>query len=314
MTPASSLSNNELYSKLLEAIKLEGKNNKEEIKVEIKNETHKTAEEIKIQIKEENNKLRDIIEQQNQKITFLQNNCDHLINRCLNLERTTRKNNIIIFGLSIDNHDISLLEFALNKLNSLLEIDLRESDINNIFIIKSDKGDLVKVEFISYLKKNLIFKNITKLKGTKIFIANDLCIEDRATQKILQQHLKLARSKNYFAKIKGQTLIINGEVYTAQKLQNIPLDGIETGTPNKTLVTECMSLKVSSAPSTPKPISDEAIELENNILNTPRASESPLSPPAKKKKTQERSNSSSSLIDQRQTRAKSVVKKSEVDK
>lgn len=314
MSPPALLSTNELYSKLLEVIKQEGNNNKEDIKSEIKRETRKLSEEINAKIKEENRKLTELIEQQNQKIILLQSKCDQFQNRCLNLERQIRKNNIIIFGLTIEN-DISLLEFVINKLNTLLGIELKESDISNLFIIKTNKGEPVKIEFTSYLKKNLIFKNIGKLKGTKIFIANDLCVEDRSAQKILLQHLKHARSKNYYAYIKGQTLIINGEVYTPEQLQSKNLEEAKSETPNQILSIANIPRKVNSAPSTPKPDTDEVFEFEENLLDTARTLESPPLPPAKKKKTFERTDStgsSGSHTEQRKTRAKSVAGKSAV--
>ena len=57
---------------------------------------------------------------------------------------------------------------------------------------------------MTYLKKDQIFKNCSKLKGTKIIISQDLCIEDRKDQKLLVQHLREARSQNHQAKIKGK--------------------------------------------------------------------------------------------------------------
>lgn len=193
-------------------------------------------------------------------------------------------------------------------------IELKETDINNVFIVKTDKGNPIKLEFVSYLKKSVIFKNIGKLKGTKIFIANDLCLEDRATQSILQQHLKHARSNNYCAKIKGQTLIVNGEVYTAQQLQKQIPQNTETETTTDISTSASTTLQVNSAPFTPRSVIDtnKVFEFEEKPLDTAQALVSPDLPPAKKHKTLgigESRDSGKCYLEQRKTRAQRVIEK-----
>lgn len=200
----SQLSNNDLYSKLLSAINQQG----EVIKKDIK-------EYIKI----ENAKITKVLEEQNKKIEILEKKYNDIESNQLNLERLMRKNNIVIFGLEVKLEQ-NLCQTVLKKLNEILEINLKEEDLNNIYTIKTDKGIPIKIEFLSYLKKSLIFKNIHKLKNTQIFIANDLCYKDRIQLKILQKHQKLAKSKNLPTKIIGQKLLVNGEFFTADQLED----------------------------------------------------------------------------------------------
>nr|CAI5840255.1 unnamed protein product [Callosobruchus analis] len=62
-------------------------------------------------------------------------------------------------------------------------------------------------------------KNVKKLKGSGIYIDDDLNQHDRQIRKQLYQHLKEARAKNMFAKIRGNKLQINDDFYTLEELE-----------------------------------------------------------------------------------------------
>lgn len=233
----SDISNKDLLTSILKAIKDESQIIKEEIKREIITE---------------NNKILEQLNEHKKKFSYLESQFNSLEQRCMNFERLYRKNNIIIFGLKVNNTD-NLLEFTLQKLNELLGIAIVQADINNIFQLKSDRVPPIKVEFVSYLKKDIVLKNCNKLKGTKIFIAQDLPKEDREDQKILYSHLKLARSKQLVAKIRGKTLRINDEIYTLDKLKEIEnKENFVENTSKKE--TELEYSTSNSAPATPTKI------------------------------------------------------------
>lgn len=143
----------------------------------------------------------------------------------LMLERRLRKNNIVIFGLTIDGSEI--VEQVITKLNGLLNLEITRSHINNIYRIGKRNNPPVIIEFVSYLRKAEIFKNPEKLKalkGTKIAISNDLCEEDRETHKLLRKHLKLAREQNKQARIVGHRLEVENSLYTIDELENTETD------------------------------------------------------------------------------------------
>ncbi|CAH1113533.1 unnamed protein product [Psylliodes chrysocephalus] len=77
------------------------------------------------------------------------------------------------------------------------------------------------LEFISFLKKQEIYKNIKKLKGTGVAIANDASYEDRTKQRILVHHLKEAKIQNLSARIKGFSLEIEDKLYTVEDLKEL---------------------------------------------------------------------------------------------
>ena len=90
----------------------------------------------------------------------------------------------------------------------------------------------IKVKFSTYLKKSLILLNLYKMKGTKISVAHDLCYNDRIDHKILRDHLKQAKAKNYPAKIKGNKLFVNNDIYTVQQLKQMQLEPTEESVNN----------------------------------------------------------------------------------
>lgn len=265
------LSNSELYEKLLAAIQTESKNTKEDLKEEIKTQ---------------NDNIIHLLQQQNIKINDLEIKYNQLEQKNLTLERRIRKNNVIIFGLKI-NKQVRLHEFILEKLEELLQIKLAESDLNNVYQIKTDKGEPIKVELSTYLKKELILSNTYKLKGTKIFIVHDLCYNDRIDNKILREHLKLAKSKNYFAKIKGNKLVINDDIYSVEQLKRMQTGKTEE-TENEIPLINQRSLP-NSAPATPNPslnldyvFAEESNQIKRNEVDTEHTS--PIAPPLKRPK------------------------------
>ena len=89
------------------------------------------------------------------------------------MERKLRCNNIIIFGIQkAPNHTSSLLKFIVNFLNKKLEVSLNEDNINNIYKLKinnQNHGEPIKVEFVTYWQKSLVFNNCAKLKNTSFY-------------------------------------------------------------------------------------------------------------------------------------------------
>lgn len=161
------------------------------------------------------------------KIQRLEQEVTALESRCVYLERRTRKNNIVVFGLDVNKDN--LLEETLEILNRHLGINLSTSDINNIYTVGAADKPPVIVEFISFIKKVFVFKNVSKLKGTGLSIGHDMSKEDREQHKILRRHQKLASEQKLKAIIRGGKLLIGNDTYTVQELEKLErLEGSET--------------------------------------------------------------------------------------
>lgn len=172
-----------------------------------------------IQTKSLKEEIKNVVNEVSSKVDSTISEIGNLKKRNITLERKIRRNNIVIFGLETTKQD--LLQNTVAQLNTLLGLSIADSDINNIYTVGKTQKPPVILEFVSYLKKQALFLQVGKLKGTGIAITNDLCIEDREEQKILKYHQKKARDQNLEARIKGKKLFIGNKSYSAEELGKI---------------------------------------------------------------------------------------------
>lgn len=186
-----------------------------------------TIEELYGKLKETQEKQTQIVLEElknnqaiiHEKIEKIEKQVQELQLQYLTLERKSRKNNIVIFGLETSKDN--LLNDTLQKLNNLMHISLTRSDVNNIYTVgKEEDKQGILVQFTNYFAKQEVFKNVGELKNQdqKISIVNDLCVQDQKTHKKLIKHLKEAKEKNQKARIVGHKLEINGETFSAEEL------------------------------------------------------------------------------------------------
>lgn len=202
------LSMNDLFTKLVDEIHITA---------------HKSKEEINIIIQNENTKIVQLIQEQNTKLIDLQKKQNILEQQNIHIERKLRQNNIILFGLST-RKELKITEFqieVLKEINSLLDTNFKLPDCNSIYPLKSEHKNPIKVEFISHIKKQEIFQNIQKLKGTQVSISDDLCNADREKRKTLMNYLRDAKVQKLNAKILKDKLMIDGKIYTIEELKHI---------------------------------------------------------------------------------------------
>lgn len=204
----------------------------------LKEEIVKSKKEIKSAIEASEVKLLLKIEELNHRVNDLEIENNNLTNKIETLEIISKKNNIIIFGL--DKPDLSPT-LICEKLKGLLKIDVKLSDLNNVYPLKTTGRKSLKVEFISYSKKLEVFKNCKNLKGTGIGISNDLTYKQRQENKILRSFLNRARQNNPEDRtfIKGNKLYINNKAYTVEELE----ENVKSHSGER---------KINSAPSTPQ--------------------------------------------------------------
>lgn len=186
------------------------------------NEIVNSRTELKTAIETSETKILLKIESLNEKIKQLENENKELKNNIERLERKSKENGIMIFGLK-KNEEVISLDSTLNELKNLLGVSVSEKDINNFISFKNSRNNPVKIDFVSNLKKREIIRNCRKLKDTQISIVHDQTFEQRKENKVLRYHLEKAR-KNSSVKsyIKGNKLYIDGTVYTTETLPESP--------------------------------------------------------------------------------------------
>lgn len=124
-------------------------------------------------------KVREEIRQLRMNETLRSESCEDKVSKLegniLNIKWIFLRNNVIISGIKLNDND--LINSVVFQLNSILEIKLREIEINNIYKLGRDRP-VVKIEFMSLLAKSKLLHN--RCKGTEIFINEDFIEEDRA--------------------------------------------------------------------------------------------------------------------------------------
>lgn len=115
----------------------------------------------------------------------LRNKCDVLEKRLetqdetiLQMERRLNRNNVIIYGIDEKEMESELAKNIVEVLNTKLEIDINKGDIEQVYRIGKRKINEsprpIRLLLINNIVKNKIVQTKSKLKGTKIFINDDL--------------------------------------------------------------------------------------------------------------------------------------------
>ena len=140
--------------------------------------------------------------------------------KLLNLERKVKKYNLIFYGLQFEESEVN--EKVTDLINTILKVNCTKKDFRDIYYFGKKIGDKprpVLVEVLYYSLKLEVLKHSFHLKGTGISVDNDYATEDYEKRKFLKEQLKLARDRKYNVKIKGLSLIVNGEKYSYEQLK-----------------------------------------------------------------------------------------------
>lgn len=197
------------------------------------------------------------IEENNKEIKNLKEENNYLKSKVEQLEKISKKKNILVFGLELGNEE-EIVEYTVNTLSQLLQININSTnDISNLYQVTTQHTKFIKIEFVSQFIKDKILKNGFKLKNTKLRIVNDLTYKEREDYKILKTYLNEVKTDpNNVCYIRKNQLIVNNVTYTAEELK-------ETG-----LQEEENLSKSNSAPHTPSTkqrINQETLIQEENI-------------------------------------------------
>lgn len=210
-----------------------------------------TRNELKNTIQASEVRLKLDCETLRKKISSLEKENADLKGKLELLDRNSRKNNLVVFG--VQNPTEVTPDSICREVKNLVGVDLTVAEISNIFPLGRSNKCPVKIELVSQLKKTLILKNCKKLKGTNVYIVNDLTETQRVENKILRKHLSKARETvTNIAYIKGNKLFVNDIGYTIEDLEPQEIEDEEENT-NK--------YKNRSAPSSPS--------IHNQQVDTP---------------------------------------------
>jgi hypothetical protein len=151
-----------------------------------------------------------------------------LIERAIDNETRNRRNCLEFSGISQDpgetTNDIEqkILWVLQNKMN-LNPNEIKIERCHRIGQIITGKIRSVIIRFLSYKMRQLVWKNKNKLKGSNIFVSESYPGEIKQRRRILP-YLKCAQKAIGWRKafLRIDKLIIDGKIYTADKVDCIP--------------------------------------------------------------------------------------------
>jgi regulator of replication initiation timing len=151
----------------------------------------------------------------NNKIEHLESENKVLSDRIEFVESTVRKKNMLIFGVAQENNDEDICDIVVNLFKDKLGVSVLNEDIEVCYRLgKVDNNKRpVFVTFVNMIKKNVVMKNLFKLKGGNISVSEDLTPKARAIRKTVLKCAKDARSQGFNVKVKAKSLFINNKEY-----------------------------------------------------------------------------------------------------
>lgn len=121
------------------------------------------------------------------------------------LERKDRKNNIIIKGVNTD--EIKGNDKTEDYIKESLGVDVSVRSVQQI------KNSMLLVQLESWEEKMEVMGNKKKLKGSKVYIENDLTKEERRIQAEIRKVAQEERKKGKKAVARYNKLLVNDQVW-----------------------------------------------------------------------------------------------------
>lgn len=151
------------------------------------------------------------LEEASRKIRQLEEENKDLRRSVDHLQKAARAKNLIVRGLQVADGE-SVVTAVVERLGGLLGVELALADLNNAYLIGVPPHRLIKVEFISFLRRSEVLRNSYRLRGTNVFVNPDLTREERVVHKALRDRLKLERSRGVKCYLRGGKLIIEEDI------------------------------------------------------------------------------------------------------
>lgn len=188
-------------------------------------------------------------------------------NNSLNLqivqhEDLLRRKNVLVFGVQ-ETDTRPLEDILMDLFNNKLQVKLKSWDLDNYYRIgeKRTTGNRpILVKFLREIAVKEIFKSVYKLKGTGLSIAKDLSRQKREDNKILYDFLKIAKGKDFPAKIVKSKLRIGEDEYTPDILRSA-----NKNTFLEPFVDKQLLFPNTSAPPTPR-ITEDSLNGEDGVF------------------------------------------------
>ncbi|KAL1446372.1 hypothetical protein WDU94_006604 [Cyamophila willieti] len=188
-------------------------NELKEMKTLVKDQSGKLGKEVHREITRINENIDSKLTPLVLEVKRLRENLKKCEDKIYDMEKDKRKRNILIHGINI--HRQTRTETQLKHFfRENLQMILKTEDIDFIKELGRDKKGPILLGLTSWRKKTEIMKNARKLKGSNMFISEDLSPEVLLTRKTLVPEMMNYRMQGHHAIIKYDKLYVNGEDIT----------------------------------------------------------------------------------------------------
>lgn len=150
------------------------------------------------------------------KLAGLEKSIAHLCHKINDLEDRSRRNNLLIFGVSeTDGETPTVLYEKIDKLfREVLEVDVKTIErLHRVGRRVSHKDRPVILKVYDYREKIDILRNCRKLKGTAFSVSEDFCDRTRDVRKKLWESAKDERNQGSSVRLVYNKLIVNGVTF-----------------------------------------------------------------------------------------------------
>lgn len=139
-------------------------------------------------------------------------------------ERAKRKMNLVLKGIKIKSEEPEMEIENFFKKN--LGVETKIKKINKIR--SENEYSITVVEMETWDMKQRVMKNKNKLKGSHMYIENDLTVEERKIQAQIRAIAKREKEKGKKVKVGYKKITINGEEYDWNQKENGVVAGNST--------------------------------------------------------------------------------------
>lgn len=127
-------------------------------------------------------------------------------------QRDERKNNLVVVGLDQMNDDENPLEVVTDLFTTKLDLsNLHPVRARRLGRKQDSKKRLMLITMASFMDKLAVLKARTRLKGTRIYVNEDLTPSQRQHHIKLLKMCRMAKSDGKHAYIRGAKLLVDGE-------------------------------------------------------------------------------------------------------
>lgn len=131
------------------------------------------------------------------------------------MEKETRKRNIIIYGIE-EKEEENIKDTVQSFLRNTMEIEIKPEEIDDFYRMgkrTSNKNRPIMLKLLTNWKKQEIIRSTGKLRGTKIFIDQDLTAKEIEEKRRLLPIMLNYRRNGHYATMRGSLLYVNGKIY-----------------------------------------------------------------------------------------------------